>query len=104
MDDTKKDTITQRLKELKNIYRYNSASLNILETDEDKIKAEIAKLIIEHELNDIDRNIILLYADAGCLRRLGQMLGCSHSTIRPEVNRIKNNLQDRINLLYDELF
>ena len=103
MDDTKKDTITQRLKELKQLYTYNN-TLDIMETDDDTIKAEIAKLVIQYELNDIDRNIILLYADAGCLRRLGKTLGCSHSTIRPEVNRIKNNLQDRINLLYDELF
>ena len=103
MDDTKKDTITQRLKELKQLYTYNN-TLDIMETDDDTIKAEIAKLVIQYELNDIDRNIILLYADAGCLRRLGKTLGCSHSTIRPEVNRIKNNLQDRINLLSDELF
>ncbi len=103
MDDTKKDTITQKLKELKQLYTYNN-TLDIMETDDDTIKAEIAKLVIEYELDDVDRNIILLYADTGCLRRLGKVLGCSHSTIRPEVNRIKNNLQDRINLLYDELF
>lgn len=91
MDDTKRNNISRRLKELKEDYQYQEPS--IFEEDS---TATIAKYIITNELNDVDRTIIYLYADAGNLRDLGKKLGCSHSTIRPEVNRIKNYIQKRI--------
>lgn len=91
MDDTNRNTIKQRLKELKEEYKYQDPSLF-----EEDTTYSIATYIINNELTDVDRTIIYLYADAGNLRDLGKNLGCSHSTIRPEVNRIKNYIQKRI--------
>lgn len=40
-------------------------------------------------LTEIDRRIILLYADCGSMRRLGKYLGVSTSTAYNEIKRIQ---------------
>lgn len=93
--DNKRD-IKQRLKELKEEYRFTDDIFN-----EDDKRAYIAKKVIFEQLNEIDRTIILLYAETGSLRQLGNILGCSHSTIRPEVNRIKEDIKNKIEDIWD---
>ena len=94
MDDTNRKQIIQRVKELKQQYKYTDIDI----FNEDPTYS-IATYIINTELNEVDKNIIYLYADAGNLRDLGKNIGCSHSSIRPEVNRIKEYIQGRINEL-----
>ena len=94
MDDTNRKQIIQRVKELKQQYQYTDIDI----FNEDPTYS-IATYIINTELNEVDKNIIYLYADAGNLRDLGKNIGCSHSSIRPEVNRIKEYIQGRINEL-----
>lgn len=91
-----KGDIKQRIKDIKEEYKFNEDIFN----DDDK-RAYIAKKVIFEQLNEIDRTIILLYTETGSLRQLGKILGCSHSTIRPEVNRIKEDVKEKINKLWD---
>lgn len=91
MDDTNRKEIAGRLKELKLIHKYKEPDIW-----EDDTTYSISTYIIDNELDNIDKTIIYLYAEAGSLRKLGNMIGCSHQTIRPEVNRIKTYIQKRI--------
>lgn len=47
------------------------------------------KEIIDTKLSQVDKTIILLYADCLSYRKLGQKMHLSHMTIRREVIRIK---------------
>lgn len=91
-----KGDIKQRLKDIKEEYKFTDDIFN-----EDDKRAYIAKKVIFQQLNEVDRTIILLYAHTGSLRQLGKILGCSHSTIRPEVNRIKEDIINKIKDIWD---
>lgn len=64
---------------------------------EDDARLNAVKYIINNRLNQVDRTIILLYADCLSFRKLGQRLGFSHMTIRKEVRRIKARILDEYN-------
>lgn len=64
----------------------------------DKVYA--VKDIIANRLDEVDRTLILLYADCQSFRKLGERLGMSHTTVRKEIVRIKNNIRD----LYERLY
>lgn len=57
---------------------------------EDAPKVRRAKWVVEHCLTPADRTIIILYAELGSYRKLGALLGMSHTTVRKEVLRIRN--------------
>lgn len=61
--------------------------------NEDEEKVAAIKRIIS-EINQVDRTIILLYADCQSFRTLGKMLGVSHMTARKEVMRIRQMILD----------
>lgn len=50
------------------------------------------KDIVLNKLNEVDRTLILLYADCQSFRKLGERLGMSHMTIRAEIMRIRKNI------------
>jgi transposase-like protein len=58
------------------------------------------KDIVCNRLDEVDRTLILLYADCQSFRKLGERLGMSHTTIRKEIGRIK----DKIREMYDTLY
>lgn len=62
---------------------------------EDNERVARVKEIIEKELTQADRTIILLYAECGSYRKLGAMLGLSHMTARSEVMRIRKEILSR---------
>lgn len=68
-------------------YRFNPSILC-----EDDPKVAKVKAIIEKRLTQADRTIILLYAETGSYRKLGQMLGLSHMTARREIMRIRKTI------------
>lgn len=70
---------------LKAEYAYNP---DIFCPDSDRVR--LLKYIIYNRLDIVDRTIILLYADLQSLRKLGQVMGVSHTTIRTEVLRIRD--------------
>lgn len=55
--------------------------------DDERVRT--LKYIIDNRLSQVDKTIILLYAECQSLRKLGRMLGVSHATARTEVMRIK---------------
>lgn len=58
------------------------------------------KDIIANRLNVVDRTLILLYADCQSFRKLGERMGMSHTTVRKEIVRIKNEIRE----LYERLY
>lgn len=66
-------------------------------SEEEPLTKEI-KRIIFHSLDEVDRRIILLYAELQSLRKLGKVLGVSASSAFFKVadikNKIKNNLTE----------
>ena len=58
----------------------------------DDAKTSAVKYIINHRLDQVDRTIILLYADCLSFRKLGKRLGFSHATMAKEVKRIKTKI------------
>lgn len=70
---------------IKEEYAYNP---DIMCKDDERV-AKLKK-IIDTKLSVVDKTIILMYADLQSLRKLGQVMGVSHATIRTEVQRIKD--------------
>ena len=83
---TLKETIAEYRK-ARNDYRFDSSIFS-----EDDPKVAKVKRIIENDLSQADRTIILLYAECGSYRKLGKMLGLSHMTARTEIMRIRKQI------------
>lgn len=66
-------------------YAYNP---DIMCEDDERVRR--VKEIIDTKLSQVDRIIILLYAECHSYRKLGKKMGLSHMTIYNEVQRIKN--------------
>lgn len=66
---------------------------------EEPDRVALLKYIINERLNQVDRTIIILYADCQSYRKLGKRLGLSHTTMRTEVQRIKKQILK----IYEEL-
>lgn len=50
------------------------------------------KAVIADRLDPWERNIIILYAEIGSLRKLGERLDLSHSTVRRIVDEIRQKI------------
>lgn len=59
--------------------------------DQDEERVRLVKQILS-SLNQVDRTIIVLYAECQSYRKLGKALGLSHMTIRKEVLRIRAHI------------
>ena len=94
-DDRKADPVPGIVREYKDIredYRFNPSIFN-----PEPERVAVVKRIIEEELNEVDRTLIILYCDCLSYRKLGARLGLSHSTIAPEIRRIKADILRRYN-------
>lgn len=78
---------------------YKNRPLDIFAEDCEGHKAITAL----NELSTADKTLMMLYADTGSFREVGQLLGCSHASIRTEIMRIREMIQDRMEAL-DELY
>lgn len=54
------------------------------------------KEIIAIELPEVDRRIILLYAETGSMRETARLLGCSRTFLENNVKRIRNEIKKRL--------
>lgn len=52
--------------------------------------------IIKHELTDIESTVLLLYAELGSYRRVGEHLGVSATTIYYYVRDIRNKIKNKL--------
>ena len=53
------------------------------------------KQIID-ELDDLDRAILIIYADEGSMAKAGKKLNVSAATIYANINRIRNIIKERL--------
>lgn len=81
-------------KEIRQDYAFDPDIMN----DEPERVARV-KYIVNNRLNQVDRTLIILYADCQSYRKLGKRLGLSHTTVAQEINRIKAEIRR----IYDEL-
>lgn len=58
-----------------------------------------AALIALNELDTADRTLMMLYTDLRSYRKLGKMLNISHVAIKIEIDRIREQMIDRMEVL-----
>ena len=51
---------------------------------------------IINELDDLDRAILIIYADEGSMAKAGKKLNVSAATIYANINRIRNIIKDKL--------
>lgn len=78
------DDIVREFRKIKPDYAFDADIMC-----EDEPRTRRLKYIINNRLTIADRTIIILYAELQSFRKLGECLGVSHTTMRTEVNRIK---------------
>ena len=76
--------LVRTYKDIRADYVFNPDIMN----DEPE-RVRLVKYIVQERLNQVDRTLILLYADCHSYRKLGARLGLSRTTIQAEINRIK---------------
>ena len=60
--------------------------------DEDSDRVRRLKFVIYNCLNEIDRRVVLLYAELGTQRKLARELGVSASTVNKLLKEIKRKI------------
>ena len=88
--------IARDYKDIRQDYKFEGG----LFSEEPQRTAKV-KWIIENRLNDVDRTIIILYADCLSYRKLGKRFGVSHSFMRKEVRRIREHILQEYEKLKD---
>lgn len=77
--------VVKEFRQIKEEYKWNP---DIMSTDDPRVAR--LKEIIDTRLSQVDKTIILLYADCQSYRKLGEKMHLSHMTCRREVIRIRN--------------
>lgn len=67
---------------------------NDLWSEEDELIGRYKRNIMRLEM--ADRIIFLLYVELASYRKVAKMLGCSHTLISKEINRIKKLVKDGV--------
>ena len=80
----KENEVVKEYRQIKEDYKFNP---DIMCTDDPRVAR--LKEIIDTKLSQVDKTIILLYADCQSFRKLGRKMNLSHMTVRREVIRIK---------------
>lgn len=80
----KENEVVKEYRQIKEDYKFNP---DIMCPDDPRVSR--IKEIIDTKLSQVDKTIILLYADCLSYRKLGKKMHLSHMTIRREVIRIK---------------
>ena len=80
----KENEVVKEYRQIKEDYKFHP---DIMCPDDPKVSR--IKEIIATKLSQVDKTIILLYADCQSYRKLGRKMNLSHMTARREVIRIK---------------
>lgn len=81
------ESIIRDYKEIREDYTFDPS---IFSMENERVAA--VKWIIQNRLTQVERTIILLYADCQSYRKLGKRLGISHSTCRTIVQNISKKI------------
>lgn len=84
--------MVREFRQIKQEYAYNP---DIMSTDDPRVAR--LKEIIDTKLSQVDKTIILLYADCQSYRKLGKRMNLSHMTCRREILRIKKIILEEYN-------
>ena len=84
--------VVKEYRQIKSDDRYDP---DIMCPDDPKVAK--VKEIIDTKLSQVDKTIILLYADCQSYRKLGRKMRLSHMTVRREVIRIKKIILEEYN-------
>ena len=84
--------VVKEFRQIKQEYAFNP---DIMCQDDPRVSR--LKEIIDTKLSQVDKTIILLYADCLSYRKLGKKMNLSHMTIRREVMRIKKIILEEYN-------
>lgn len=88
----KENEVVKEYRQIKEDYKFNP---DIMCPDDPRVSR--IKEIIDTKLSQVDKTIILLYADCLSYRKLGRKMHLSHMTIRREVIRIKKIILEEYN-------
>lgn len=80
------------IRDYKDIRKDYTLDDSIFNTDPDKVRR--VKEIVLTKLDQVERTLILLYADCGSLRDLGRRLGLSHQSVKRIIDPIKEKILD----------
>ena len=80
----RENEVVKEFRQIKADYRYDP---DIMCPDDPRVSR--IKEIIDTKLSQVDKTIILLYADCQSYRKLGKKMRLSHMTVRRECLRIK---------------
>ena len=80
----KENEVVKEYRQIKEDYAFNP---DIMCPDDPRVSR--IKEIIDTKLSQVDKTIILLYADCLSYRKLGKKMRLSHMTVRRECMRIK---------------
>ena len=72
-------------------YEYNNSIFN-----EDSPQINRIKYIINHELNDIDKRILIIYAECSTYRSTAKKLNVSVGTIRNRIISIRKKILEKL--------
>lgn len=89
------EEIIRRYRDIREDYRYNA---DVMDEDEEEVRR--LKYIVNERLGEVDRTIMILYADLQSYRKLGSRLGISHTIVQREVRRIRRRIRDEYMRLY----
>lgn len=92
------NNVVRTYKEIKKDYAFDPSIFS-----EEDDRARRVKWIIDNRLSQVDKTLILLYADCASFRKLGARLFLSHMTVRKEIQRIKCVIMDEYQRL-DEVW
>ena len=88
----KENEVVKEYRQIKEDYKFNP---DIMCPDDPRVSR--IKEIIDTKLSQVDKTIILLYADCQSYRKLGKKLRLSHMTCRREIIRIKKIILEEYN-------
>lgn len=91
MNDMNTTDIINEYKEIKADYAYNP---DIMSNEDDRIAK--LKYIIDTKLAPEDKTILLLYAELGSYRKLGERFGVSHTMMRRVLQRIIGKVTEEL--------
>ena len=80
----KENEVVKEYRQIKEDYKFNP---DIMCPDDPRVSR--IKEIIDTKLSQVDKTIILLYADCLSYRKLGRKMRLSHMTVRRECMRIQ---------------
>lgn len=89
--------VVKEFRQIKQEYAYNR---DIFSLDDPKVAR--LKEIIETKLSQVDKTIILLYADCQSFRELGRKMNLSHMTCYKEISRIRRLILDEYEIMTTE--